>query len=245
MGNKQASASDLAEKNHISEEEVATLLAAFKADGNKKAKPVKLKQFKKTLAEVHRTHGNENFNPEIAEILFAIFDVDKNGKVDVGEFLHGVSVFGSLASDDHSKEEKARMIFAVIDRDGSGKISRGEFRRYLSKTVSIAKALYFAKSRAEGIPMGMRLGIKVAIKIGEGRFTDEVTEQAFKADTDGDGEISLDEWLVAVNAGNNEAIEAFLDPGETIKLGVEKLDEGIKEAGITKDSPAGNLFSCA
>lgn len=235
MGNKQLSTAELAEKNSITEEEVATLLEAFKVDGNKKAKPIKLKQFKRILTEVHKLHHNENFNPQIAEMLFSIFDVDKNGKVDVGEFLHGISVFGELASAEHTKEEKARMVFDVIDRDGSGKISKPEFRRYLSKVFSIAKQIYFERAKDQGLPLAMRLGIKVAFKVGEGEFSDEITKEAFKADTDGDGEISLDEWLEAVRQDNNEAISGFLNPGVTLKMGVDKLDEGIKEAGFTKE----------
>lgn len=241
MGNSApvASPAELAEHHQISEEEVATLLEAFKVDGNRKAKPLDMKQFKKTLQKVHaKVHDNQNFNPEVAEMVFGIFDVDKNGRVDVQEFIHGVSVFGALASYEDSgrtKEEKARLVFGAIDRDGSGKISKQEFRRYLSHVASIAKELCVTKAKKEGIPFGLRVGIQMALNLGEGKRSDEVTDEAFAADTDGDGEISLDEWLAAVNS-KNEAINAFLDPGELVIKELEQMEQGVKEAGLTKEN---------
>ena len=176
------------------------LLEAFKSQGNKRGKPIHLHKFKKALEEVHK----QNTTPTTSLTRWRRCSSLSlmSTRVDVEEFLHEVSVFGSLASEEYTKEQKARMVFAVIDRDNSGKICKVEFRRYLSKTVAIATELYFAKAKKEGVPFVLRVGMKVALDLGEGHRTDQITEEAFKADTDGDGdgEISLDEWLTATPA---------------------------------------------
>ena len=94
MGNQPVVPSELAEKHHITEEQVVMLLEAFKSQGNKRGKPIRLHKFTKALEEVHKQNNSNNFNHEVAEMLFSIFDVDKDGKVDVEEFLQwGVSVW--------------------------------------------------------------------------------------------------------------------------------------------------------
>jgi len=47
-----------------------------------------------------------------------------------------------------------------------------------------------------------------------------------QADTDGDSEISLDEWLTAAKAGH-PTILLLLDPG-TVEAGAQKLDDTLK-----------------
>jgi len=165
------------------------------------------------------------------ELIFNILDADKNGKVDAEEFIHGVTVFSS-----GSDEEKARMLFKVIDKDKSGKISKSEFRAYVSKTVQVSKNVFNKKKEEEGLNLALRMGLKMAMKIGEGKIIDQVTEEAFEADTDGDGQISLEEWVAAATSGRNSAIESFLNPGQQVSDGVDAIDEALNDAGLVTNN---------
>jgi len=228
MGNKTGgvSESEIADDNKITIEEVEALKAAFHA-GNKKGGPVKLAKFKKIVAEVNKLHESDNWTPEVAELIFSILDADKNGKIDAEEFIHGVTVLSS-----GSVEDKARMVFHAIDKNNSGKINKSEFRVYVSKTVEVSKNVFNKEKKDDGLNLAMRMGLKMAMKIGEGKIIDQVTEEAFEADKDGDGEISLEEWVAAATSGRNNAIESFLNPGEQVKDGVTAIGEALSEAGL-------------
>ena len=151
MGNKTStSSSDLAEKAGISTEEVEQLISAFK-EGNKKGGPVKVKKFKKIVAEVCKINHSDNFTPEAADMLFAVLDADKNGKVDAEEFITGVTVLSS-----GSNEDKAKLVFKAIDKNNSGSINKAEFRAYVTKTIEVAKAIYNQKTKEEGLNLACR-----------------------------------------------------------------------------------------
>jgi len=196
MGNQgSVSKEEIAEKNHLSVKDVEALYEAFQTK-NKKAGPVKLKKFREILEAAHKIHNNDDFGPDSAELVFTIFDADHNGKVDAMEFISGVAMLAN-----GSVEEKAKLIFNAIDRDGNGKISKKEFTDYVEKTIDVAKAVYLRQTKEEGLNAAMRLGLKVAMKVAQGTVLDKVVEEAFEADQDGDGSISLEEWLEACNSG--------------------------------------------
>lgn len=60
------------------------------------------------------------------ERLFSMFDKDGSGKVDIKEFVVGLSNFTGA-----SKEEKLQFAFAVFDADNSGSISKEELTKIL------------------------------------------------------------------------------------------------------------------
>lgn len=57
-----------------------------------------------------------------------------------------------------------------------------------------------AKEEA-GLGMGMRLALKVAMKAVSSTVAEEIVSEAFKADTNDDDEIDLNEWLTAAKGG--------------------------------------------
>lgn len=60
------------------------------------------------------------------ERLFALFDKDKSGHLDMREFLIGLSNFTGA-----SKEEKLKFAFAIFDADGNGAITQDELQKIL------------------------------------------------------------------------------------------------------------------
>jgi len=217
--------SDLAEKTGISTEQARDLIKAFKA-GSPKDAPVTLKQFKEVIAEVHKLHpDNNNFSPELAEVLFDIFDADSNGTVDVIEFIAGVNTmaYGTLA-------EKAELVFNGIDYDNNGKISKKELTTYVSKALSIAKALVNKNVKEEGLGVAVRLAVKVAMKKVQNSVVEDIVKQAFAVDTDRDSKLDIEEWNAAIKSGN-EAILIFLNPREQAVQTMESLKEALEEVG--------------
>jgi len=217
-------ADELAEKHGITPKEVEALIEAFKA-GNKKGTPIKKKKFAKIIAQVHKTHPADNLAPPLADVLFNLFDSDSNGEVDVLEFIAGVSTLSS-----GSVEEKAKLLFNALDYDNSGSISRQEFSDYLDKSIKVAKEAFLNQSKSEGLNVGVRLSLKVGMKKVETTIAEDVLEAAFKADTNNDGEIDLEEFLTAVREGN-KAIIQFLNPGDHVVHTVGVMGEELQDEG--------------
>lgn len=61
----------------------------------------------------------------------------------------------------------------------------------------------------EGLGLGMRLALKVAMKSVSSSVVEDIVAEAFKADTNDDDEIDLDEWKNAAKNGE-QPIKLFL-----------------------------------
>jgi Ca2+-binding EF-hand superfamily protein len=140
----------------------------------------------------------------LAQRVLAVFDRDRNGTIEREEFIEGVRklVFGDV-------REKLRFAFRLHDHDGDGFIDPTEMLRM----ISIGMAESEIADRATQPP-------------------EQLTRVLFhKADTDRDGRISFEEFVVAVQArpqllrqmtrseaiwiAPNEDLLAWLDaPGE-------------------------------
>lgn len=60
------------------------------------------------------------------EKLFALFDNDRSGHIDIKEFMIGLSNFTGA-----SKEEKLKFAFSIFDEDGNGAITKDELMKIL------------------------------------------------------------------------------------------------------------------
>lgn len=104
----------------------------------------------------------------LAYRLLAVFDNDGSGDVDFKEFITGLSVFSAKGK----KEEKLRFAFKVYDIDRDGYISNGE--------------LYLV------------LKMMVGNNLKDLQLQQIVDKTIMEADSDGDGKISLEEFVAMI-----------------------------------------------
>lgn len=70
-------------------------------------------------------------NNPLGARLLEIFDEDKDGNIDFGEFVSALSIFSSKGN----REEKLKFAFSVFDLDGDNYLSNGEMFIILKKMV--------------------------------------------------------------------------------------------------------------
>ena len=108
--------------------------------------------------------------------LFSTFDTGESGSVNMGELLTGLTLLCG-----GSRVDKAAATFAFYDRNGDGTISFDEMQRYL---LSVFRMLFVLEPH------------KHAHGVTPESLAEDTTRQCFKAaDTDGNGAISLPEFL--------------------------------------------------
>lgn len=98
--------------------EVAELLKSFKEMDKDQDGHISFQEFCKII----------KFNPkgdykENAERLYNLLDTDRDGKIDFGDFIAAMSVFGSEAN----ATTKARLLFDICDIDNDGIVSQQDF----------------------------------------------------------------------------------------------------------------------
>ena len=137
------------------------------------------KRFKKLDIDKSGTISSEEFmslpelqqNPLVKRVI-DLFDTDRNGEIDFKEFVQGLSQFTVKGAD---KISKLKFAFEVYDIDQDGFISNGELFQVLK--------------------------MMVGTNLKDAQLQQIVDKTILFADTDGDGKISFDEFVVMV--GNN------------------------------------------
>ncbi|PAA60700.1 hypothetical protein BOX15_Mlig007184g3 [Macrostomum lignano] len=105
--------------------------------------------------------------------IFAVFDWDKNGVISFNEFMFAVLVNSRVSS-----RVKLKFAFDMIDRDGNGEIDERELMDLVFRISSTKSMLMFDD---------------------ETPISEELVHDTFRnMDTNGDGSISLDEFLEQV-----------------------------------------------
>ncbi|OHS94243.1 Calcineurin B-like protein 7 [Tritrichomonas foetus] len=115
---------------------------------------------------------------EFTERIFAAFDSDGSSEIDFFEFVIGLSALSPAAT----LEEKATFCFAVYDIDKNGFIDKNELKEVLTFSLVGNASVHLSETQLEKI-------IEITFK---------------KMDTNGDGEISLEEFTI--EAKKNPAI---------------------------------------
>ena len=88
------------------------------------------------------------------------------------------------------------------------------------------------QTKGEGLNLAFRLGMRIGMKfLSIGGIIDELTVEAFKADLDDDGELSLREWVTGAKSGNS-AISPFLNPGTQIREGAKAVAKVLSDNGL-------------
>ncbi|KAH3744270.1 [FeFe]-hydrogenase, mitochondrial [Pelomyxa schiedti] len=157
---------------------------------------LKISKFKRFIEAISANMPDVDFlsTKGFADELFWLFDRDHNGMVSKREFLSGLSI---LASGDPT--ERAKMLFTACDLNGDGQITKVEFIQALrvSMTSCISLIKVQLKSYIHKHP-GSKISFKMISKMIATAVhvnADQFAELAFKADTDHNGTLSMEEWM--------------------------------------------------
>ena len=150
---------------------------------------------KKTGGKRNRMTLTEEQRQEIKE-AFDLFDTDGSGKIDAKELKVAMRALGF-----ESKKEEIRKIINNIDKEGSGQIDYRDFTDLMvikmqerNPEDEMRKAFkLFLDEDSNNI--SLRHLKKVARELGETMTDEELQEMIDRADTNGDGNVSLDDFF--------------------------------------------------
>lgn len=139
---------------------------------------------------------------EIRE-AFDLFDSDGSGQIDAKELKVVMKALGF----EPTKEEIRKMI-ASVDKDGSGTVNFDEFLVMMTTKMAerdpreeMIKAFRLFDDDETGKITFKNLK-RVAVELGENMTDEELQDMIDEADRDGDGEVSLDEFLRIMKKAN-------------------------------------------
>jgi len=132
-----------------------------------------------------------------------MFDTDGGGTVSKSEFREVCLAMGMTPT-----EEELESMLNELDADGSGDVDLGEFLAAMTEKLNdpegeeiIADA--FNTFDADGSGALSYAEVKdVLLHMGEEMSDEQITELIKVVDTDGDGEVSLEEFISVVFAPN-------------------------------------------
>mmetsp|Transcript_17911 Transcript_17911/g.19938 ORF Transcript_17911/g.19938 Transcript_17911/m.19938 type:complete len:203 (-) Transcript_17911:108-716(-) len=159
-----------------------SMVKAFKREAKQNKGKITREQFLNTYAR----HGIMDI--ELGNQVFDSFDRDKNGLLDIREYLSlmGVAYGGTL-------EQKLKASFEVFDKDGDGELSKDEIRDII---VIIIKQIERTRLREGSSNPYITGETPVTIdKDGQAKIEKMLNEVFDVVDTDGSGTIDEDEFI--------------------------------------------------
>ncbi|XP_074046264.1 guanylyl cyclase-activating protein 1 [Macrotis lagotis] len=165
-----------------------------------------------TLYEFRQFFGLKNLSPsasQYVEQMFETFDFNKDGYIDFMEYVAALSLVlkGKV-------EQKLRWYFKLYDVDGNGCIDRGEL-------LNIIRAIRAINPCSDST-----------------MSAEEFTETVFaKIDVNGDGELSLEEFMEGVQKDEMllDTLTRSLDLTHIVRMiqnGGQSTDQGQGEEGV-------------
>eukprot|EP00792_Barthelona_sp_PAP020_P005830 TRINITY_DN2817_c0_g2_i1.p1 TRINITY_DN2817_c0_g2~~TRINITY_DN2817_c0_g2_i1.p1 ORF type:complete len:170 (-),score=67.98 TRINITY_DN2817_c0_g2_i1:50-526(-) len=143
----------------------------------------------------HRFDLTDDQREEIRS-AFALFDIDGSGTISVKELKVAMLALGF-----DPKKEEIRRITAEFDPNSTGTIEHKEFVELMTRKMSerdsrerMVKAFHFFDDDNTGKISFQNLK-RVAVELEEEIPDEDLQEMIEEADRDGDGEVSLDEFL--------------------------------------------------
>ncbi|XP_065670386.1 trafficking protein particle complex subunit 12 isoform X2 [Hydra vulgaris] len=160
----------------------------------------------------------------IAEQLFETFDQDKNGLIDLKEFVTGAALclHGSL-------KDKCRLLFKIFNLNGDDGVSPEEFSMVLTSCLQSAHAMLLATLKHEGI---LEFEEQLANQDGEAfvvsAVVEKIVKEAFdKCDTSRNGKLEIDEFIQWVYKNPSLVDNIFMmqcpKPSRNAKVDLPKL----------------------
>lgn len=150
------------------------------------------------------------FDHDFSKVVFEYADVDHSGSVDIWEFCGVLATFAA-----GTLERKAELVFRVIDKDNSGSLTKSEVQAHARMVLHSARSVVTRDIAREAgaVEFSGLVGMVSDQQINplKRQFEEDIVRDVFSADADGDGVISLAEWLAAVR-GNNNTVRALVEP---------------------------------
>lgn len=231
MTSKEALA-EMKELTNLGAYDVADIFDFFQASADQEgniSQPVFFRCFNKLLAKDGQiSRETQMKSQELLQELFALFDSDQNGVVDVQELGAGLSILCG-----GSRADKAKSMFTLYDVNHDGYISPEEMTSYLT---SIFKVMFKASP-------------ELLAKIGmmPEQLANATTRECFLAfDQNQDGQLSFDEFRLWFENQNNRRKENLLKDNSAcqtiIPVEIAKKLSGLER--ITLDEVA-KIFASA
>ena len=145
------------------------------------------------------------------QMAFQKFDADGGGTLDASEFRAAMRHFG--VSPDDADDEDLNELFKAADGDGSGQLDGEEFGAWLSG-LELKRAEY--ESLGLQLDKATRLSLQTIDNVRD-KFATQIRQMGWSRlfdtfDTDGSGELDVDEFIHALRADCGVSTEDVGDP---------------------------------
>merc|ERR1712188_50846 len=127
---------------------------------------------------------------------FELFDTDASGSIAIGELKVAMKALGF-----EPKPGEIEKLIHSVDDDGDGEMDYDDFERMMEQKIlnkdqkdDLLKAFSLFDDDKTG-KISLQNLKRVAKELGETMTEDELMEVITESDKDGDGELSLDEFL--------------------------------------------------
>merc|ERR1712070_1369817 len=144
------------------------------------------------------TELTEQQKVEIKE-AFELFDTDGSGSIASGELKMGMKALGF-----EPKPGEIEKLIHSVDDDGDGEMDYDDFERMMERKIldkdqkdDLLKAFSLIDDDQTG-KISLKNLKRVAKELGETMTEDELVEVIAESDKDGDGELSVDEFLAVM-----------------------------------------------
>jgi Ca2+-binding EF-hand superfamily protein len=118
----------------FSEKELKHLVALFKREcDDKRNETISREKFMQIISFGNSTHVKDQEEISLLNILFDNFDRDNDNKLNLREFLIGISFWKQLSS---SADDKIVFFFNLFDKDRDGKLTKEEFSSMMYHILS-------------------------------------------------------------------------------------------------------------
>jgi calmodulin len=154
--------------------------------------------------------------------VFDLFDVDRSGKVDEDELL---VLLETLGQNLHPEEIRAKV--KEFDVDNSGDISFEEFVAWMSENqeIELTDSFHFFDKDRSGTISVVELQQMIQA-MGQRRTYEEIQQLANWVDSDGSGEIDLDEYKVLIRP-----MLSLTDHATFYVMSLDRLDPALNGQG--------------
>ncbi|KAL6074249.1 EF hand domain containing protein [Balamuthia mandrillaris] len=207
MGNKvsKAEVESLQEETKLSPKQIKQLEKAF-AKVARNDKRVSKRDFKVVIGEVFKTQDST-----LVQTIFNMFDSNQSGDIDFREFVLAIGFLNNT-----QLEDAVDLSFRCLDLNRDGTISKQEMRECIRLQWQIRKHLNLLSSSSQPVALG-----QVSLVWSDTpRINAEADELFAKLDADGDGSITKEEFMAAVQRDPQlkAKIESLLLKSQTEKI---------------------------